>query len=299
MAGVFDQVQRASFNDIDFACERYSVKGSFRDGVHEYRHTPAGQPEKQGRRLYTFEFDAVFSAATPLYPTAWPDDWDQLINAFEQGKTADLVVPTIGTIPAYCIDWPVDVDFRRNRDGIRARLVFREDQQQLFLSLIDGSINPDALPAKTSNLIESALDAGLGEDLFTSITNLVNDIASAGDYYEMQAELYADKVAGIITACQRVDEKVKELNDPKNWKVVRANAELCVAAIKVSESILRKAVPIVDFVTPALMSVLDVSMNLYGDTSRAGELLGLNRDPIIDDAFSIPPGTVIRAYAPI
>lgn len=297
MAGILDQYQRAGFNGIEFACERYSAKGGLREAVHEYRHTPAGQPEKQGRRLYTFEFDAIFNAQTPAYPTAFPDDWDQLINAFEQGKTADLVVPTIGTIPAYCIDWPLDVDYKSFRDGIRAHLVFREDQQQLFSYLINGDINPDALPAKSNNLIETALDLGLGADLFSSITNLINDIASAGDYYEMQAELYADKVGGIITACQRVDEKVSELNDPKNWKVVRANVELCNAAIAVSEKILRQSVPIISFAAPTLMSVLDVATSLYGDTSRAGEILGLNRDPIIDDAFSIKPGTIIRAYA--
>lgn len=298
MAGVLDQVQRASFNQVDFACERYTVKGGLRDSVHEYRHTPAGQPEKQGRRLYTFEFDAIFSAQMPLYPTGWPIDWDQLINTFEQGKTADLVVPTIGTIPAYCTDWPVDVDFRRFRDGIKAKLTFREDQQQLFLSPIDGSINADALAAKSTSLIEEAFKVGLPGDFFSSITGLINDIASADDYYEMQAELLGDKVGGIVTACQRIDEKVTELNDPKAWKVVRANAELAVAAGNVLEKILRQSVPIIDFVAPALMSVVDVSMSLYGDTSRAGEILGLNRNPTLADAFSIPAGTIIRAYAP-
>lgn len=297
MAGIADQFQRASFNGIEFACDSYSVKGRLRHSVHEYRHTPAGVPEKQGRALYTFEFNAHFSANAPLYPNAFPDEWDRLLSAFERELTADLIIPHIGTIPAFCTDWPLDVNFRNNRDGITCRLTFLEDRVEQF-TLINGSINPDALRAKTSNLIETALDLGLGSDLFSSITNLINDIASAGDYYEMQAELYADKVGGIITACQRVDEKISELNNPKNWKVVRANAELCVAAIEISQKILRQSVPIIDFVAPALMSVVDVSMALYGDTSRAGEILGLNRSPLILDAFSILPGTIIHAYAP-
>ena len=288
MAGVAAQFQRASFGGIDIAVERYTVKGRLRHGVHEYRHTPGGQPEKQGRALYVVELDAMFSAAMSLYPNAFPDEWDRLLSDFEQEKTKDLVIPHIGTMKAFCTDWPVDVDFRRNRDGLRTRLVFLEDQQQP-LTLINGSINPDALPAKSNSLIE---------DLFSSISGLIDDIASAGDYYEMQAELYQDKVAGIITACQRVDEKVSELNDPKNWKVVRANAELAVAAIEVLEKLSKRLAPVVDFIAPATMSVVDISMAIYGDTSHALELMQLNRNPIIADPFSITPGTVIKAYAP-
>lgn len=298
MAGILDTVQRASFFGIEFACSRYSVKGGIRDSVHEYRHTPGGQPEKQGRTLYVIEFDAIFSTETPAYPNAWPLDWENLRLQFEQETTADLVVPTMGTIPAYCIDWPCDVDFQKMRDGLRAKLSFREDQQTLLSveSMVD--VHVASLPAQSQTLLDLTEDAGLDVSLFDQIMGIIADIESAVEFGEFQAELYLDKVAALVESCQRIEAMTKELNDSKNWQVVRALQGLGVNAVALQEGILRKLAPLIDFKVPALMSIVDVSVSLYGDTSRAVELLNLNRSPIIEDAFSIPAGTTLRAYAP-
>lgn len=297
MAGIADSFQRAGFGGIDFACERYRIRGGLRHSIHYYRHTPRGQPEKQGRELYLFEFDAVFSSEHLAYPTAFPQDWSDLLLFFEEGETKDLIVPTVGTVKAFAVDWPVDVDFKRMRDGIKCTLSFLEDEEEMTADDV-ASVEVGTLPTKATALIEEGLDLGFGEDFFSSITGLINDIASAGDYYEMQAELYQDKVDSLITACQRIDENVAELNDPKAHKVVQALASLGATAIAVKDSLVRKNKPIIDFPVGVTMSFLDVSMALYGSTERAGEILRVNRNPAIPDPFAIPPGFPLRAYAP-
>ena len=312
MAGVLDSVQRASFGDVEFACERVAIRGALRDFVHEYKHTAGGQPEIQGRRLYTFEFDALFSAEHPLYPDAWPGSWDKLQSKFEAGTIADLVVPTLGTLKAYCLDWPVDVDFKRMRDGIKARLTFREDNDAIFNALVD----PDSIPSlptrvaalkeevanaaefSTGSAIEDPGNAPISIGLFDAIIGLAADIEAAAQFSEFVVEQYIDKVTALVESCQRLEERTAALNKPKNWKIVRAIQALGVSAIKIGEDVQRRLSPVILFEVPAVMSIVDVSVSLYGDATHAVELLNLNRDPIIEDAFAIPQGYVLRAYAP-
>lgn len=296
MPDVLKDLQRASFFGIAFACPRYSIKGGIRDHVHEYRHTPGGQPEKLGRRLYTIEMDALFSTETLDYQGAWPGDLYSLRRQFEQETTADLVIPTLGTIQAYCVDWTIDTNFRSMRDGEHAHFTFREDALAVLAADTIIQTNFSAMPKLSDALILEAEAVDIDVDVFQAIVNFANDIQALGQQIELQAEIMADKVDSIIVAVQRIDATLDVLNDPPHHKVVAALHNLGAAAVRLKKDILRKSVPIVSFTTPSLMSITDVSVSIYGSTERAIEIMQLNA---LDDPFSILPGTALRVYAPL
>lgn len=292
MPGVFDQLQRAAFDGIEFACSKVSVKGGMRDHVHEYVHLPGGQPELLGRKLYTISFEATFSSETPLYPNAWPGDLSDLRDRFEQGVKSDLVIPTIGTIKAYAIDWDIDTDFKSMRDGEKMRMTFREDAEEALL--IDSVVNvntPDISFAAAALELEAS-ELGL-EDFFTSVLNLANEVNALKDQVELQSEILSDKVGQLTSAVQRLDETLDVLDDPPHYKVTRALHDLGNAAIGLQANILKHSNPIALFVTPLRMSVSDVAAALYGGTELAVQLLKMNP---INDAFNIPAGTSLRVY---
>jgi hypothetical protein len=293
MADVASQLQRMSFDGIAFACSHYRIIGGLRDHVHEYIHRPGGHPEKLGRKLYTIEADALFSTNTPLYPDAWPADLSDLRDRFEREVTSTLVIPSVGSIQAYCVDWPIEFDFARMRDGERARLVFREDSDEELLTEEIVQVSFGALPPKFNELLLVAAD--LDEDLFASIRGLINDIQGIKGSVELQGEIMRDKVSSLIVACQELDEEAKELADPTNFLVMEKLIEIGELAIRVQKDLLKLALPIVPYVVPANMSILDVSVAIYGTTDRAFEILKMNAIP---DAFDIQEGTLLRVYAP-
>ncbi len=300
MAGILDQTQLASFGGYTFACPRYSIRGSARDGVHEFRHTPGGQPEKHGRRLYTVEMDATFVASSTVaeYRNGFPDVSFALRSLFDAVETKDLVIPTVGTIQAYAIDWTFDVDFARMRDGERAHFTFREDMSEEFLGSESIQVQYASLPVQTDALLAEVDAVDMDPDFFASVVTVANDISAIGQQVELQGELLSDKLDSLIVSCQRLDETLALLNEPPHFKVAASLRKLGVAAIRLRKDVLRKSLPLVPFIVPtgAPMSIVEVAISLYGETSRAVELMQLND---LDDPLTIPAGTELRVYVPL
>ncbi len=294
MTDVARQLQRSSFDGIAFACFRYRVMGGLREHVHEYLHTPGGDPESLGRKLYEFEFDALFSTNSPSYPDAWPGDLSDLRDRFEREVISDLVVPSLGTIKARCINWPTEFDFQKRRDGETAKLTFREASTNELVVGNVVQVQPGALKPALDAALVLAEEAGLG-DLFSSVKKMVGDIQGLRGRYEMQAEILQAKVVSTIAACQELDESIKELANPLNYKLAEAVIELGWLAIQIHKDLLRSALPIIPYVVPTTMSIFEVSSAIYGNADRGLEILKINA---IDDAFAIPSGTLLRVYAP-
>lgn len=288
----FAELQPASFGPTPFFVRSVEVKGGLREALHEYPHQPAGRNEKLGRRLYTITMRAEFSTVTPLYPNAWPFDLFDLRQQFEQGVTDDLVIPTIGTIRAICIDWSQTMTAGRG-DGESAVFTFREDEPDDLLSVEIASINFQFVAAAMDRLMEAAELEGLG-DLFSSIEGFAADVAALGDQVELAADSVAAKVDQLTGACQLLDGTLSILDEPPHHKVAEALRDLTVASIKLSENIVSRN-PISTFTTTASMAVSDIARLLYGSTERAVEILKLNP---IRDAFSVPAGTELRVPSP-
>jgi prophage DNA circulation protein len=295
-----DELQRWSFAGIGFSALRWSVKCGIRSHAHEYPGSPGGQIEKLGRRLIQTTVDAVFSANDPardgVVEPHFPGKWNELVLLFEKGETGPLVIPTLGTIEtAICLDWDHEVDPARMRDGIRAKLFFTEDSEE-ELSVSDVI---QATASSLANKLELLLEeiAPLEEpepDLFESIEGLCNEVQGVLDQAELANDQLGAKIEGVTGKMQQLDESISELGDPENWAVTRALHDMGATLVAYGQAVAQAFSPPTTYVTPKLMSVTEVSIALYGDTSAAMELLKANRD-VINDAFAIPEGTTLKA----
>ncbi len=286
-----DSFQRAAFANFEFPVSRISIRGGLRKHVHEYPHSPGGAPEKLGRKLYTIEMHAPMHTTLPQYPTAYPDSLASLMIIFEGGKTFDLVVPTIGTIPAYATEWERDYEAKR-RSGEDCKFTFEEDQSDLFLVTELIKVSTLALQDDISSF-EFEAEPFPNISLFASIIAAVNSITSIADQVELYGNLIEAKALGIASLCEQADHAIDILNHPVNFKLLDALHQIHASALALHKNVLKQAKPTQLFTVTANMPISQVAAALYGDSARAAELLRMNA---VNDAFAIPKGTVLKAY---
>jgi hypothetical protein len=320
----FDNLQRASFAGIAFPVEEITIDGGLRDHVHEYPHSPGGAPEKLGRRLYTFRMRAKFHATfraygfTDLYPRAW----NRLRNICEAGRTEDLVVPTLGTLKAYAVSWP-ETATARQRSGVTVEFTFREDVDTYFMNGLlsissasmeqaqqrlaymatvyeqtpPGQVILEAIPTDPVNApLVPPPDAAKQNvlDLLGAIDAAFNLLLSIDDQADFYATLAEIKVMRVISLCQEVARRA-ELQDARNARLREALLGAWSTADDRRRDIEKKREQMILYITPIDMSVTDVAKAVYGDASRAMEILKLNA---LRNPFLIPRGSALRMYKP-
>lgn len=285
----FDQLQPWAFDGLSFAVKSYNVRCKLRDHVHVYPHSPGGAVEKLGRELYTIHVSASFQTTFKKFPNAWPQDLASLRDKFEREITSALLIPTIGTIQAYMMSFDQSGS-GKVRSGEYVEIEFREDQDSAFLinQLIDVKVTKLADASKA--LISAASDAGV---TLGTLTGLVSDFAAIGDQVELYGSLASSKLEGIAASCAALDASF-DFGLAKNWSMTNALHDVWNSAIVTRQDLLKRSVPIIDYSTPTLMSVTDVAKALYGDSSRASEVMQLNA---LDDPFRIVANTNLRVYA--
>jgi prophage DNA circulation protein len=290
--GVFVDLPRAKFGDYEFPVEGMRIKGGLRDHVHEYPHSPGGAPEKLGRKLYEIDVTANFQATFRAWPGLWPDRLADLRDMFEKEETASLVIPTIGTIQAYCFEWDQEMT-AKILSGEKATFKFREDQTTAFLieNLVQVSVQSMAAAGDRFAAEAAKQDPQLG--IFDQITNAVNSGLALIDTANAYFGLIEAKVLGIIQLCREADQRVSLFLDPSNNAMLEALKELWASATTLHENLLQKSNPLTTYTVPATMAVTQISTILYGSTDRAMEILQLNP---IENAFEVPGGTRLRVY---
>ncbi len=292
MAIAFDSLQRASFDGIEFPVMEMTVSGGIRDHVHEYPHSPGGAPEKLGRKLYTFKITAPFLQGLKKYPKLWPEGATFLRQSFDQEISADLVIPTLGTITAYALNWSEKTSSHL-RSGVMVDMEFREDDSNEYLSGELVTTSQADVASNVTNLVLELKLAGMKDDLFTSIQNAANQIIALKDQAERYANVIAAKADGLSRLCQEADEALQPLNNPAMWRVLQSLHNLWASSNELNKDVLNLAQPTQLFTTTATMSVVTVSTILYGDSSQAVNLM---RQNALSDPLSIPSGTSLLYY---
>jgi prophage DNA circulation protein len=288
----FTGLAKAGFLGIEFRVDSIAIKGGLRKYVHTYPHAPGGKPEKLGRKLYEITMSGIFLVNDPVFPTAHPGDIGMLRAQFENEVTGDLVIPTVGTIQAYATDWDIE-NTAKIMNGERMKISFEEDQDiQQFVNgpLVLTYTNVDA---KYAAFAAEVTKAGLSPSLFQSLADLVSEIQGLKDQFDLQTSILVTKTQQLADECRLLDTDVADLQKPLFWPVVNALHDLGVAADNLNRDILRKLAPIGLYIVPREMVISQVATSIYGDTSRAVEIMQLNP---IDDPFSIQPGTELRYY---
>lgn len=289
----FDALQQAMFADYAFPVSDMTVTCSLRDHVHIYPHAPGGQPEKLGRNLYEFRMSAPMHDTFPKYPQLWPETLARLRFIFESGNTYDLVVPTIGTIKAYCTGWSEKMTSKK-RSGVDAEFTFREDSNELYLLNEIIESRTAATFAARTNFRAQVTNAEIKEDTFDKITAAVATLEKFKGRFEQDASVVAYKAQSVVSLCQRA-AALPVLDNPEHFGVLNALRDVHYSALRLLLDAGKGGKKIIPFVVPGTMSVSLVSKRLYGDTTRSLEIMRLNAIP---DALSIPGGTSLRVYAP-
>jgi prophage DNA circulation protein len=321
----FDRLKRASFAGLEFPVEEVSIDGGLRDHVHEYPHAPGGAPELLGRKLYSFRMRAKFHNTLLGWPAdLYPRRWNRLRNICEAGKPEELVVPTLGMLTAYAVNWPETMTARQ-RSGVTVEFTFREYVDTLFLNgLLDvtapaaveqaqqrlayvteryrqtppGQVILEAPP--TDPLLAPNVpppDAAKQDvlDLLGALDDAFNALLAIddqADFYNTQLDL---KIQRIISLSKEVASRAP-MQDARNARLRQATLAAWAAADDRRRDIERKRERVILYVTPLdRMSVHDVSRAVYGDQSRAVEILRLNA---LRDPFNIPRESALRMYRP-
>lgn len=287
-----DQLQRASFLTVEFPIKRCTVRGGLRDHVHEFPKAAGGAPEKLGRKLYEIAMDAIFVDTFRSYGAdLWPGNLADLRDQFEQEVTGDLLVPQLGKIKAYCINWTQTLDAKM-RSGETCEFVFREDQSAAFLVTNLINIQAQDLGTTSTALFTEASASGFG-DIFSSLQNAIGAVQGLVDTVELYGALAQAKIDGIVDAFARLDQTFTPLNDPNQAPLLEAFLAAWAAAAQLQANVLQQSDPIVPYVVPIDMSVSAISTALYGDASRAVDLLSINP---IEDAFLVRRGTKLKVF---
>jgi hypothetical protein len=289
----FDSIQRASFNGIQFPCKALSIKGKYRHAEHEYLRVPGAVIEKFERAVYMIEMTAPFDTNIKGYGNLWPNGVAAMRKLFETGTTAALVIPTVGTIPAFQPEWDQNLDLAKVRSGETIKLSFKEDQTARFLQLALVQTQQQSLGTSLNNLagIRASLNPPKNDiSIFDAIQNAANGILAIKD----QSDLYGGRLAaqlGMFTALlNEADKQLDSLKDPANHQALDAFLELWNTAVKMTTNLAESPRGPRRYVTPRGMSVNDVASAVYGNSERAADILIAND---FADPFAIPAGTSI------
>ena len=288
---IFEQLKRAGFEGIEFPIESCEVNGSIRDHIHVYPHAAGGQPEKMGRNLYLIKMTSNFHATFKAYPNLWPLGLSKLRKLFESQTTGALVIPTIGTIQAYCRNWS-QVLGNKLSSGEKVTFEFVEDSDtaNLVEALIavrtaDLSVRVEAFNAAAA-ASEITKDPKVG-DLFDAIGATANSVLAVADQFELQGNILKAKVDYLDNLLNQAD-RLKPMGDPSNLPLIEAMHALWDSVVSVRLNAKKSALDPQVYVTPTTMAMSAVSQTLYGNNEHTVELMQLNGVP---DAFAVRAGT--------
>jgi prophage DNA circulation protein len=290
---VFDQLQRASFDGIAFPVKSVSIKGRYRHHEHEYLRVPGAVIEKLERAVYNIEMAAVFDVNVRGYPNLWPAGINALQKKFETGTTGPLVIPTVGTIPAFQPEWSRAAEMGKVRSGETATLTFKEDQTQRFLQLAAVQTQQQSLATSLSNLnaIRASLNPPANDlDLFDKIQDLANGILAIKDQSDLYGGLLAARIGSLTALLNEADRQLESLKNPANHETLDAFLELWNATVNLGTNLAESPRGPRQYVTSRRMSVSDIATAVYGSSERASEILMNNR---LGDPFAVPAGTTI------
>jgi hypothetical protein len=292
MSDILDALPKASFAGIAFPYSKISIVGGLNHHLHTFLHRPGGEIEALGRKPYEFTFHCDFHTTMRAWARAYPDLLSSLVGLFETEVTAELRVPNVGTVRAKAIKWSRDLS-ARIRSGESAEFTFLEDTQNQRVQTATFGFSMAAVPIQAAVLSNAVAARGLEPGLLDMLLDSLGELLALRDEAELVGAIVAAKAERVMNACAALDA-LPVFEDPMNWPVLDAVRDVWASANTVSLDALARSLPLDSFFVPRTMTVSEVSVALYRDTSHAVELLQLNA---FHDALAIPPGTIVKHYA--
>ena len=300
MSDVFDTWKQLSYAGIVFPFSDITIKGAQRHYLHEFIRRPGGEVEKLARRAYQITVRSEFvDTVIPRnsfarYVDLYPSRLSALLTVFEQGDSHDLFLPMQGrSLRCKAVDWTRNISAAR-RSGESVTFEFLEDSTEEFLSQnLVGVQSASIVPQFT--VVQREVEK-LNDPVSKSALDRL--IAAVGRYLDA-----VDRVTETIDyQTARIDtvvERCSALADTPALGMARAasaNRELIrfmALATRIRANTM-DVTPMLGFVVPDIMDVLQVSTEVYGTPANATSILRYND---FDDAMAIPRGTTVRYKA--
>lgn len=289
---------RAAFDTIEFVYHELSVKGGIRHHLHEFPHSPGAEVEKLGRKAYVITFTSHFhnlpgSELDKQYPELYPTRLRQLRELFEKEKTAELVVPTIGTISAVATSWTQSFSASKPT-GESVTLEFVEDQEARAFDDQTTDYGAAQISAVNDQLLAAAalaeFNAAATQSFFQDLNDAITAFQAVASAPDMMARVVEGKLRAIENLCIWGDSQLADLQKPENFLVVQALQDLWLSTKKLANNVVQTRGQLLRYRVPKVMTVGQVSTALYGSSERAVEILQLNA---FEDALAIQAGTTV------
>ena len=297
---VFDALQPLKFGTKIIPFKQYEIIFAGRSHIHEYPHADGGAPEKLGRKLLVVHVEGRIDAA--LVGDKWKDNWpntaEYLRFKAQTQATEDLTVPTVGTFPAYIHDSYKESRKASDLSGFDISIDFIEDSSDSFIASQVARLNTNALDAALTNyqlqVIRNQLTMKPHEvGLFDAINQLASGLQGIRDQFQLYSALVDAKFASLFNAIYQADANIKWLTRPENVLGLDAFNALWEGVRKAYEDKNQKGAQLRLYTTLRDETLQEVSIDIYGNTGHAEDLLGLNP---ITDPFLIKAGTGVRYY---
>ncbi|MCC7542352.1 MAG: DNA circularization N-terminal domain-containing protein [Deltaproteobacteria bacterium] len=309
-----EELQEAALDGITFPVSSRRVAGGRAYGRHRYAYRDGQAGENTGLEPVVIEIEAPIFNGVEWPTELWPATWDALRLLLEDTESSghfEFDDPEFGPIQCIVPDWSWETT-ADERDGGRLRLTIeRAELDEGTLAMRDS--DAQGTSARLATQLDSALiDAGLdGDDIATTLeaygvpladtdpvdlsagnvfASLVTDFTGALD----EGALMQDEVAARLDEIRsRIDavRSLPETQSPRNWSLLYSAERLIASVTDVAEAARRTAPPIGDYYVRDMMSIYEISAELYRTSLRAEEILTRN---VVPDPLFIPRGTVLR-----
>jgi hypothetical protein len=293
MTDIFDALKKAAFGDIEFPYTDLKIRGSLRHHVHEYLHRPGAEIESLGRRAYEFRYGCQFHTDMPSWPDLYPDRLSQLVSLCESEQTLALYVPNLAReIQAKAIEWPRTL-LASVRSGEQVEFAFIEDASDRYTAdkLIGLSLSSAPTQFEIVRVAVEALEDEVSLDLLDLLSAELDAWLAVVESVQLQAEYQHARIDGLFNRCNAL-ARAPILQTAPGSAALRATLDLWATIAKLRNDSLVAARPLAAYVTQEdRLSVVDVSLRLFGSPAYALEILQLND---FDDALSIKLGTNVR-----
>jgi hypothetical protein len=296
MPDLFDTWKRASFGGIEFPFTDLDIAGSLRKHTHEYLKRPGGEVEALGRRCYVFSFKCRFVDVFEAYADLYPSRLSALISLCESERTYELWIPPMErSFQAKATEWRRSITAML-RNGEDVSFTFEEDSTEQYTTLNLIGTRASAFPQLATELaveIRALEDPSL-LDAFNALLEAIDAFLTVVSLVQAEIDYQTARVDGVIRRCQAL------ANLPAMQRAPAAPALLILInvwalAAQTRAEVLSASRPILLYrVERDVMSVIDVSVDIYGTPAKSGELLRFND---LDNAMRITRGTYLR-YLP-
>ncbi len=277
----------ASYKDVHFFCRLTEDRQPRAVAVAEYPYRDGGHIEDLGRGPRNITIQVV------LFGSDYEDELAELVAILDETGSGELIHPIFGPVNAKCTDYVVRHD-GDHRDSATIDITFKEDAIDtpgIIIRDTAGSTADAAFASATG--VAALLNATERAKYMAKINNALSILRSPDRVIPGLREA-SRALQDVQNVTNELVGTYRTLTDPENFTIVRGFMDTYALFGKLFQRTASTAPPYRQEVVSAPISARALAVRLYGDASRASEIISLNN--LTDPSF-IPAGTALTVRA--